>query len=63
MKNTMNSRNIAKFHKLLKADMKPAEISRQLKVEVDTLKLFTPEALKKAKAAKVEKVAAKPEGK
>ncbi len=63
MKNTMNSRNIAKFHKLLKADVKPAEISMQLKVEVNTLKMFTPEAIKKAKSGKAEKVPAKPEGK
>jgi len=46
MKDTMNSRNIAKYHKMLAADVKPSEISKALKVSPETLKRFAP---KKAK--------------
>ena len=50
MKDTMNSRDIAKYHKLLDEDVSEKKISDYLQVSVATLKRFTPEAIKKAKA-------------
>ena len=48
MKATMNSRNIAKFHKMLRAEVPLSKCSKLLKIEVKTLKKFTPEVMKKA---------------
>lgn len=49
MKSTMNSRDIAKFHKLLAAEVSSNEIVKILGIEVETLKKFTPEKVKAAK--------------
>ncbi len=46
MKDTMNSRDIAKFHKLLLKDVSNDDISKFLQVSVETLKRFTPEKIK-----------------
>lgn len=56
MKNTMNNRDIAKFHKYLLDEKIPNnKISAILKVDPATLKTFTPEAMAKAKAVALEK--------
>ena len=59
MKNTMNSRNIAKYHKLLDAEVSLKKISAFLKVSEATLKKFTPEKVAAAKGlvSKAEKAA------
>ena len=48
----MNKANVAKFHKLLKADVPKKEIAAILKVDPKTLAKFTPEAFEAAKKAK-----------
>ncbi len=52
MKSTMNKRDIAKYHKMLNQDIKPEKISKYLGVTLDTLKVFAPDALEKAKKDK-----------
>lgn len=52
MKSTMNKRDIAKYHKLLAQDVKPEKISKFLGVTSETLKLFEPVTLAKAKKDK-----------
>lgn len=56
MKDTMSKRNIAKFHKLLKAKAPQKDIVKILKVKPATLKRFMPEKVAefKKKAAKIE---------
>ena len=50
MKNTMNSRDIAKFHKYLKAEVSVEKCSKALGVSKKILAKFTPEAIDKVKA-------------
>jgi len=52
MKKTMNSRDVAKFHKYLDQDISIEKCSKALGVDKVTLKKFTPEAVAKAKGAK-----------
>jgi len=49
MKNTMNQRNVAEFHKLLKNDVPYEEISKYMQIEIKTLKRFTPSVFDKLK--------------
>jgi hypothetical protein len=49
MKDTMNNRDIAKFHKLLDAEVSMKKCSDSLGVSVKALNKFTPDAIKKAK--------------
>ncbi len=41
----MNKPDIAKYHKLLTADISLKKISTELSVEIDTLKKFTPDIM------------------
>ncbi len=65
MKNTMNNRDIASYHKMLKAKESLSNISNILKVSKDTLAKFTPEKVAdakdkgKAKAEEIKKTDAK----
>ena len=59
MKTTMNSRDIAKYHKFLKAEMPVKKIGKLLGVDESTLKKFAPDVLKKLKEGQA-KPAAKP---
>ena len=52
MKSTMNKRDIAKYHKMLNSDVKIEKISKYLGVTPETLKLFEPVTLAKAKKDK-----------
>jgi len=55
MKSTMNKRDIAKFHKMLEAEVSVDKISKALKVDKDTLKKFAPAKAAAAKAAPADK--------
>ncbi len=59
MKNTMNSRNVSKFHKMLKAEVSIGDCSKALNISKKTLESFTPDALSK-KDKKTTSVASKP---
>ena len=50
MKNTMNKRDIAKFHKYLKEEIPIDKISKGMGINKKVLAKFTPEAVVKAKA-------------
>lgn len=50
MKDTMNSRNVAKYHKLLDAGESLAKISAFLRITESTLEKFTPEIVAAHKA-------------
>ena len=52
MKETMNNRNIARYHKLLKAKFDLDEISAALKITVATLKRFSPKIMAEVKVNK-----------
>ena len=54
MKSTMNTRDIAKFHKLLKKEVPHDQIVKIMGVERETLKKFSPERVAKAKAVQKE---------
>lgn len=58
MKKTMNSRDIARFHKYLEAEVSIKECSKSLGIEQKTLAKFTPEAIVAAK--KKQAMASKP---
>lgn len=49
MKNTMNKREIAKFHKYLEEEIPMEKISKGMGIDKKTLAKFTPEAVKKVK--------------
>ena len=51
MKTTMNSRDIAKFHKYLKADVSMEKCVKALGVDKKTLAKFTPDVIAKVKAS------------
>lgn len=56
IKKTMNKPEIAKFHKLLKAEVSNKEIQSIFKnIDPKTLAKFTPDAIAKAKAAQTKK--------
>ncbi len=55
MKDTMSARNISKFHKFLREDVKLEKISKALGVSKKTLEKFTPEKIKAAKNKHAEK--------
>ena len=52
MKSTMNNRNIAKYHKLLDGGASVKQISNYLRVDVKTLKKFSPERVAAANKIK-----------
>ena len=54
MKTTMNSRDIAKYHKFLKAEMPVKRIGKLLGVDEKTLKKFAPDALALVKKKQAE---------
>ena len=58
MKNTMNKRDVVRFHKFLDTDMKIGECAKAMKIELDTLKKFTPEKVAQSADRKA-KIAAK----
>ena len=55
MKETMNSRDISKFHKYLEQEISMEKCSKALGVSKKTLNKFTPDAIAKAKAKQAEK--------
>ena len=65
MKKTMSKRNIAKFHNLLKAEVPISSIVKILKIDKNTLKKFSPSAVKafKDKQREIEALAVKQKAK
>jgi len=49
MKNTMNQREVARFHRLLREEVSMEDCSKAIKVSVNTLEKFTPEFFAKLK--------------
>ena len=59
MKDTMNRKNVARFHRMLADEVPLSKCSKMLKISIKTLKKFTPEAFKKA-GVKTTSIAASP---
>jgi len=49
IKNTMNKRDVARYHKMLADDISIKEISKAMLISEKTLRIFTPEAVDKIK--------------